>query len=63
MWAKFCRTFISNISLFLDLRAAYLIKQFPYDHSISDVLAGLNNPRQRDFVKVKAKIINFRENM
>ena len=59
-WAKFCRTFISNISLLLDLREALLVKQFPYNHSISDVSAGLNNTRQRDFVKVKAKIINFR---
>ena len=44
-----------------------LMKPFPYDYSIGDVSAGLNNTRQRDFarqrdfVKVKAikVIINF----
>ena len=43
-------------------KAALLIKSFPYNHSISDVLAGLHNTRQRDFVTVKAKIIIFIEN-
>ena len=42
-------------------RAALLVKPIPYNHGISEVSAGLNNTRQRDFVKVKAKIINFIE--
>ena len=40
-------------------RAALLIKSFLYSHNVSDVLAGPCNTRQRDFAKVKAKIINF----
>ena len=40
-------------------RAALLIKSFPYQHGISEVTADINNTRQRDFVKVKAKIINL----
>ena len=37
------------------------MKPFPYNHSIG-VSAGLNNTRQRDFVKVKAKTSIFIEN-
>ena len=40
-------------------RAALLTKSFIYNHSISDVVHGLWNTRQRDFVTVKSKIINF----
>ena len=36
-----------------------LIKLFPYNHDISDISAGLNDTRKRDFVKVKTKIINL----
>ena len=40
-------------------RTALLIRAFTYNYSIIAVsAAGLNNTRQRDFVKVKAKIIN-----
>ena len=42
---------------------ALLVKQFPYNPSISDVSDGLNHIRQRDFVKVKAKISIFIENL
>ena len=35
----------------------------PYNHRISDVSAGLNNIRERDFVKVKAKTSIFIENV
>ena len=44
-------------------RAALLIKPFPYNHCISDVAAGLNNTKQRDLVKVKAKTLIFIENL
>ena len=44
-------------------REVLLIKPFSYNRSISDVSAGLNNSRQRDFVKVKAKTSIFIENL
>ena len=44
-------------------RTALLIGPFPYNHSISDISAGLNNSRQRDFVKLKGKISIFIENL
>ena len=40
-------------------REALLRKSFSNKHRRGDVLAGLNNTRQRDFVTVKANIINF----
>ena len=45
-------SFFCEVCLQEPNRAALLIKPFPYNHSISDV-------RQRDFVKVKAKIFSF----
>ena len=42
-------------------QTAVLIKPFLYDHSISDVSAGLN--RQRNFVKVKVNTSIFIENI
>ena len=44
-------------------KTSSLIKLFLYNHSISDVSAGLNNTRQSDFVKAKAKISIFVENL
>ena len=94
---RFCRTFISSISLLLDQarifisgislpdlassnlvqsarsywisyfcevylqvpkRAALIINPSLYNHRISDASAGLNNAKQRNFVKINAKIIN-----
>ena len=40
-------------------RTTLVIKSFPYNHSISEVLAGICNTKERDFVRVKAKILNF----
>ena len=41
----------------------FLIKPFPYNHSISDISAGLDYDTQRDFTKVKTKIINLNEKL
>ena len=40
-------------------RVALLKGLFPYNHSINGITAGLNNTRQREFVKVKAVVIYF----
>ena len=44
-------------------RARLLIKPFPYNHSVSNVSASLNNARQRDFVKVRTRKSIFIENL
>ena len=40
-------------------RTALLINLLSFNHSVSGVLVDINNIRQRDFVKVKAKIVKF----
>ena len=42
---------------------ALFIRPFLYNHSVSDISVGLNNTKQRDFVKVKAKTSIFIENL
>ena len=50
-----CISYFCEVFLQESKQAALLIKLLSYNHCISDVSAGLNNTRQRDFMKVKAK--------
>ena len=43
--------------------AALLIKPFPYNLGISDVSVGLNNTRNRDFVKFKVEMSILIQNL
>ena len=59
----YCICYFCEVPLQEIKKATTLIKPFPYNHSVSDVSAGLSSTRRRDSVKVKAKTSIFVENL